>query len=126
MLLRRRILGPGDELGFQYFPFPQLIVGTQAWMGEHVAQAFQPCGAGMHRQLEEEVGGALTGLCVQLAAMPLYVGHQPVVRGKPFSTQKQQMFEKVRQARPGPWGIVATGGDPQDCRAAFQAGGMTK
>ena len=36
LLLRRRILRPGDKLCVQHFPFPLLIVRIHTRMGEHV------------------------------------------------------------------------------------------
>ena len=116
-----RIPGPGEKLGVQHFPLTQLIGQCQARPGEHITQALQAFGEGLGGEFKEEVGTALTSARIDLAAMALHIGHQPIGGGEALGAEKEQVFEKVREPWPGPRHIMAARRYAQCRGAALEA-----
>ncbi|MNN46757.1 hypothetical protein D3C81_1611520 [compost metagenome] len=63
---------------------------------------------------------------MHLATVALHVGHQPFVRRKTLSAEKQQMLEEMRQPRPRQWHVMTTGSHPQGSGTALEAWHMTQ
>ena len=120
LALSRWLTGPRDELGVQHFAFTQLRFHIHARIGEHVAQAFKATGESAGRQFEKEVGMALAGSRIDLTSVTLHVGHQIIGGGKAFTAEKQQVFQKMRHARPFAGHVVTASRDAQNRRTAFE------
>ena len=103
----RWLTGPGDKFCVQHLTFAQLLCRVHAWLSEHVAQTRQAAFERGHRQFKKEVGVALAGAGVDLAAVALHVGHQVVGGGVALGAEEQQVFKKMRQPWPGGWHVVA-------------------
>ncbi|MNT63104.1 hypothetical protein D3C72_2008870 [compost metagenome] len=82
------IAGPGDEFGMDHFAFTHLPLLLQNRVREHLAQALKAAGKCCLRDLEEIIGGALTGAGIDLATVPLHITHQAIVEGKTLCAEK--------------------------------------
>ncbi len=75
---------------------------------------------------KKKIRGAFAGTCIDLAAVPLHVGHQVLPSGKALGAEEEQMFEQVRQSRPGQGRVMAASRDSQYCSAALEAWDVTQ
>ncbi|GLZ86734.1 hypothetical protein Pres01_27850 [Metapseudomonas resinovorans] len=106
----------------QHLALPLLAGQGQRWRGDHVAEPRQAPIEGAARQLEEEVGMALTGGRIDLAALGQDEGNQALSRGEVGAAEKNQVFEEVRQAGIRLRSIMASSMYPQGGSGPAKAG----
>ena len=124
------VAAAGEKLGLQHLAFGTLSRRVQQRLPEHIQQPRQGTFQLLRRHLTEVVAVMGLGAGIELPATGPHKGHQALLAGKGRAAQKQQVFEKVRQAGKGHRLVMAARRHPhaerrpRQIRAAKQGHGQ--